>query len=570
MKQIYKISKVKEKLRTVNPNIEILSDTYFGNNVPVLCKCLVDDCGHEWYARSKNLLYGKGCPKCATKNRGKLKRIKLNEATNIVKNINQNVKLIEDLGMVDGYHKYRAKCMEEDCGYIWDANWSNLSVGCGCPKCAKTIKPTIQDIIKELKINNDKIEILSDEYTDNKTKLLFRCAVDGYEWWSSLNNLRRNWVCPKCNGSIDLTIDIIKDRLSKISPNINILSNEYISANTKLDCRCNIDGYEWSATWGHLSQGRNCPMCSNKIVSVKNSIRSIRPDLVKYLENELDADNISAYSTKKVLLICLSCGNKREMTTSKFCSRGFNCNICSDGISIPEKFGIYLFKQLKIDFSRQKRFEWSDGRFYDFYFELNNKSYIIEAHGEQHYKQSNRGRSLEEEKLNDKYKKQLALMNGIDVYVEIDCRKSEFEWLKYNYIKSLNNHINMLDVSWDLIWVFCHNSIVISVCNEWSNGTSIKSLEKMFELSNDTIKRYLKTGNDIGIIKYDKTEEYLKLRKSNSKIVYQYSLNLELIDSFEGVTQAKKKIGISGSGIYECANGKRKTAGGFIWSYVKL
>ncbi|HEY5588145.1 MAG TPA: hypothetical protein VIK86_04215, partial [Candidatus Paceibacterota bacterium] len=53
----------------------------------------------------------------------------------------------------------------------------------------------------------------------------------------------------------------VKERVNKISPNIEILSGIYINAGTKLECKCLIDGCVWHPTWGSLSQGHGCPVC---------------------------------------------------------------------------------------------------------------------------------------------------------------------------------------------------------------------------------------------------------------------------------------------------------------------
>ena len=51
------------------------------------------------------------------------------------------------------------------------------------------------------------------------------------------------------------------------------------------------------------------------------------------------------------------------------------------------------------------------------------------------------------------------------------------------------------------------------------------------------------------------------------KYVYQYSLNGVLIGEYESVNEAFRQTGIRH--ISECAIGKRKTAGGYIWTYEK-
>lgn len=65
------------------------------------------------------------------------------------------------------------------------------------------------------------------------------------------------------------------------------------------------------------------------------------------------------------------------------------------------------------------------------------------------------------------------------------------------------------------------------------------------------------------------TKEYINLcnKRKNSKCIAQYSLSGELIYIFNNLTEAEFKTGISHGNISNCCNGKRKTAGGFIWKY---
>lgn len=54
-------------------------------------------------------------------------------------------------------------------------------------------------------------------------------------------------------------------------------------------------------------------------------------------------------------------------------------------------------------------------------------------------------------------------------------------------------------------------------------------------------------------------------QRKPKKMVYQFSLDKKLIASYESVNEAFRQTNIRH--ISECANGKRKTAGGYLWSY---
>lgn len=50
--------------------------------------------------------------------------------------------------------------------------------------------------------------------------------------------------------------------------------------------------------------------------------------------------------------------------------------------------------------------------------------------------------------------------------------------------------------------------------------------------------------------------------------VAQYSKDMVFIKSFSGANEARRQTGIWNGHITECCQGKRKTAGGYIWKYV--
>ena len=51
------------------------------------------------------------------------------------------------------------------------------------------------------------------------------------------------------------------------------------------------------------------------------------------------------------------------------------------------------------------------------------------------------------------------------------------------------------------------------------------------------------------------------------KGVNQFDLNMNLIKSYYSIQVAERDTGVVASNISRCANGKRKTAGGFIWRF---
>lgn len=55
----------------------------------------------------------------------------------------------------------------------------------------------------------------------------------------------------------------------------------------------------------------------------------------------------------------------------------------------------------------------------------------------------------------------------------------------------------------------------------------------------------------------------------NPKWVIKLNDNNEILHFYQSARQAERETGIDNSRIYDCLNGKRKTAGGYIWKYTE-
>ena len=163
--------------------------------------------------------------------------------------------------------------------------------------------------------------------------------------------------------------------------------------------------------------------------------------------------------------------------------------------------------------------KWCDKYRYDFYFKKDNEEYIIETHGMQHYKESGFNRSLEEEQINDKNKKELALNNGIKPrnYIVIDCRYSGLEYIKNSIINSrLSELFNLNEIDWIKIGQNSEKNLVKEVCNYWrihndinNEGLTTGDLGKVFNHDCSIIRGWLKKGRELNWCNY-KTKRRIK------------------------------------------------------------
>lgn len=290
--------------------------------------------------------------------------------------------------------------------------------------------------------------------------------------------------------------------------------------------KCNICGYDCSGAYrkgkyikelwidsSQITRGDKCSCCANKIVVPHiNSIFSKRKDLLPYFQNIEDAKIYCENSNVKVGLICPDCGTKKDMLLPNFVNRGFSCPKCSDKISIGEKILYCVLDNLNVDFIKElskTTLSWCSQYRYDFYIEKTNT--IIEVNGKQHYGGSGfssyrKGKTTHDEIENDKAKFILATINGITNYIVIDASESDFDYIRNSILSSdLQKIYDLSNINWDIILKQTTSSLVKKVCNTWNNEQNITmdNIAKLYHLSKNTIRKYLKEGNNIGWCHYD-------------------------------------------------------------------
>lgn len=323
-----------------------------------------------------------------------------------------------------------------------------------------------------------------------------------------------------------------------------------------------------------------CPYCSGHRVLIGfNDLWTTHPELAKYLVNSNDGYKYSKGSNVKLYWECENCGELIYQSPNKMTTKKSFCNNCNNIRSYGEKFISSLLDQLCEVYTKEKKIDWSDNKIYDFY--LQEYNCIIETHGKQHYSNSDfsglGGRTYIEEQENDKYKKELALKNGIKEYVIIDSRNSNLNWIKNNILKSILPTILNFNKK-DIDWNECHKSsltnITKNICETYSSGeTNIKKLAEMFNYSYNSIISKLKQGSELGWCNYNSDDRKRERDQNNGKRVIEtmsrpvikMDLNDNDLEEYPSLNEAKRITGISH--IWDCIVGRRKTAGGYKWRY---
>ena len=253
----------------------------------------------------------------------------------------------------------------------------------------------------------------------------------------------------------------------------------------------------------HFYNNRRCSYCHKGISEIhwKDSLAYNYPKIAEMIaikENNLTFDDCYkiACTSGNYYCKCLDCGSitDKKIRLGNIIFQGFSCKICSDGISISEKFMANILKQLDEDFITQLNksdFKWCENFRYDFY--LPKYNMIIETHGEQHYIENitNNWKTLEQEQMNDLFKYKCA-KGYVDNYIIIDCRHSKLEWLKENIIKELGNYFNLSNINWKKAWEKSQKSKCIETWELYDNKYSIKDIAIELNLCETCVRNYIK------------------------------------------------------------------------------
>lgn len=458
-----------------------------------------------------------------------------------------------DFGNGKFYYKVTGEYIEDGAYVVTE---SHLKEGRTCPCCGKVPKVIVPNINSVWALRKDLVPYFINEedskkYTPNSGKKIeLKCSSCGTKKTMTISHLSRrgfgcsNIECQASKKSNDYLYNV-GDIINGLEILEQIRHGKENRKTYKVKCiRCGFGDeqpyYKQNGEYIEdgiyvvgetcLKRGQSCPCCSkytNVTVPNINSIWVTRKDLVPYFINEKDSKKYTPYSHQQVELKCPSCETKRKMSINHLSHYGFSCLICGDGISYPEKVMGSVLKQLKITYKKEYSPYWcknktlndSITRKYDFYFNYDRTRYIIETHGEQHYKHTGFERNLEQEQFNDKLKKKLALNRGNireQNYIVIDCRESNIDFIKDNILNSrLNEVFDLSVIDWNKIAKDCEKNLVKEVCDYWNENyknVTTQDVSDFFDVAKTTVICYLKRGTKLGWLNVPYSGEKEKIK----------------------------------------------------------
>lgn len=351
---------------------------------------------------------------------------------------------------------------------------------------------------------------------------------------------------------------------------------------------CKKCGYNGLIIEGHLLKGQGCPVCCDSpqlVILGINSIYDNNKEMIPYIGEEI-AKTHTKCSGERVIAKCSNCGTEKEMKIGTLYKYGLGCSKCGDGISYPNKLMYNVLEQLLYgNFTSEYYPNWckytinniNKRGFYDFYFELNNKKYIVEMDGSFHFEDNNmNGRTKEESKEIDNLKDLKAKENGIEV-IRINCKESDLESIKNNILKSkLANLFDLINaIDWNKCEEFALSSFIKKACEIKRDNPDITFYEmvKILKLNSATIRNYLKKGSRLGWCDYDPNKEKIKnnIRKSHPVEIFKDNISLGIFESINKlVKQSENLFGtiLNTQTISKVCKGIYKQHKGFTFRYI--
>ena len=219
----------------------------------------------------------------------------------------------------------------------------------------ETIMPILKLMERVRPARVSEMEHLLQEYSPRNTippEQAIAGSIDKYWWicstceheWQAKGYHRVNGAgCPGRAGRVVTP----KNNLAVLFPEValdysseNALPADQVLAGTrtKVHWRCRVCDHEWEASLQARTREKNrsgCPACAGSVVTDKNSIPALAPDLVpEYSDkNELPVDKIMAGSSKKVWWKCTVCSH--EWMCAPYTRRQTGCPGCAGRALTP-------------------------------------------------------------------------------------------------------------------------------------------------------------------------------------------------------------------------------------------
>jgi len=150
------------------------------------------------------------------------------------------------------------RCLKDGCGYEWETSPNCVINGpkTGCSRCSG--KERLTDKIIDSRISHRNIKRIGHYTGRTKSKIVFKCKTCGYEWEARVDGILSGKGCHRCAGNIQLTNEMIDQRLPD---RIKRIGN-YVNNVTKISFECEMCFRKWKTSpTCIINYETGCPNC---------------------------------------------------------------------------------------------------------------------------------------------------------------------------------------------------------------------------------------------------------------------------------------------------------------------
>ncbi len=306
-----------------------------------------------------------------------------------------------------------------------------------------------EQFIREMDLVNPRIKILS-SYINDITKVNCSCRQCGHVWKARPTNLLQGIGCPQCaikNGAMKKrkSQERFVLEISEKHPKIEIMG-EYVTAGTKIKCKCTVCGNIWETRPNTLLKSKGCPECRKKLTTPKNK-KTHDEFIIELIAKHPAIEVIGQYhnAKTKIQCHCQICDHTWKTTPNRLSNKSGcpNCARITGGLKRRKTQKVFL-SQLKIvspnilvieEYKNSKskvtcrcaicNHEWQA-----------KPSHLLDGHGCPHCKAINTGKRCT--KTHEQFLKDLAKINpSIEIMgeykkankkIKCRCKKDNHEW----------------------------------------------------------------------------------------------------------------------------------------------
>ena len=194
---------------------------------------------------------------------------------------------------------------------------------------------TQEQFEKELHEKYPQVEICG-KYVNNATKIDFRCTIDDYHW-SATPTVALKCGCSVCSGHY-MNDYSFKQKVKERNQNVEVIGT-YIDRKTPIKCKCLLCNEEFMGKYGSLMHGSTHDKCKGKLITLAKtkSQEWFEEKLNEKYPNEYDI--LGKYIKKKepIKIRHRTCGYEWETTPDGLLSSKANRPTC------PKCSGVYHY-----------------------------------------------------------------------------------------------------------------------------------------------------------------------------------------------------------------------------------